>query len=47
MGDDSDVYKIDLIGGTVAFLHRGNLFVTGHATVNDNVWHDVQVMMTF
>jgi len=47
MGDDSDIYRIDLIEGTVAFLHRGNLFVTGHAMVNDNIWHDAQVQKRY
>jgi hypothetical protein len=44
MGDDSDVYRIDLRDGAVVFVHHESVLVSSHNLVNDNIWHDVQVI---
>jgi cadherin EGF LAG seven-pass G-type receptor 1 len=43
MGDDNDVYKIDIRDGVVVFVHHQSVLVSSHTMINDNIWHDAQV----
>ena len=43
MGDDIDVYKIEIRDGAIVFVHHDSILVSSHNLITDNIWHDAQV----